>query len=740
MPLRSYTEAERLVTERRRVEQPLIVLVWLGIAAFSLADGNTFYFFAGTLCAGLNLAVASFAREVYLRRVFVNIGVLGATGVLLAELLGGRGDLLSALGHYLILIQLCKLFERRGNRDYVQLLTMSLLLVVSATILCHALWFALLLVVHLILMCYTAMVFTLKRGLDEVAAGRLATESGPLAPQRVAWNVMRDWPARALRRRLGVVLIAVLATGVVMFLIVPRVRPIAGGVHDTVRGAGSSGYSDTVQLGDVKSVYLSQRMVMRVKFSGDLSDPASWYLRGQIFESYADSRWAPTPTVIRARPGIRPPAAEGKPRRVVQEIVLNRPPAPRGFAIYPAVRVDTDAGPVRVGANGQIHLPEDSVAERKVHYTVESWLQPLSAEQRRYLANARSAAGRAQRPAIRASARVTELARQWCRDLLRQRGDHPDRRDELDLAIARRIEGRLRAECEYTLDLSGTDPGRDGVEDFLFHMKRGHCEYFASAMVVMCHAMGVRARLATGFYVDPGARSGETYIVRERDAHAWAEVFTPATDWVVMDATPAGRPAHSTSWWMVMANYWERLRSLWQERVAGYDARAQRRLWGRTKAWLDRVYRTAAGAVRDLREGLTNLLLHGYVDRAVLRFVIALAAVAIVIEVFVVVHVLRRTAQVRRERRSAMGAQWKDLAFMPRLLRLLERHGIGRARHRTPRDLVHEAVRGLHVPRESIEPLVALYYRVRWGRAAMSREEVRAARRQLRRIREILRK
>ena len=72
----------------------------------------------------------------------------------------------------------------------------------------------------------------------------------------------------------------------------------------------------------------------------------------------------------------------------------------------------------------------------------------------------------------------------------------------------------------------------DTIEQFLFDTKRGHCEYFASALAAMCHSVGVQARVITGYVAyefDPG---GQEYIVSESNAHAWVEVRTDDWSWI----------------------------------------------------------------------------------------------------------------------------------------------------------------------------------------------------------------
>ncbi|HYN86942.1 MAG TPA: transglutaminase domain-containing protein [Ardenticatenaceae bacterium] len=80
---------------------------------------------------------------------------------------------------------------------------------------------------------------------------------------------------------------------------------------------------------------------------------------------------------------------------------------------------------------------------------------------------------------------------------------------------------------------------RDAVDWFLFEQGRGYCDYFASAFVVMARVVGLPARFVTGYApgtFDPATR---TYLVRERQAHSWAEVWLPERGWVEFDPTPA---------------------------------------------------------------------------------------------------------------------------------------------------------------------------------------------------------
>lgn len=103
---------------------------------------------------------------------------------------------------------------------------------------------------------------------------------------------------------------------------------------------------------------------------------------------------------------------------------------------------------------------------------------------------------------------------------------------------ADRICSFLQRSFKYDLKVSPTPANLDTVSDFLLHKKRGYCEHFASAMVVMCRTQGLPARLVTGY--TPGQYNPFTgfWDVRLSDAHSWAEVLVPTVGWVPFDATP----------------------------------------------------------------------------------------------------------------------------------------------------------------------------------------------------------
>lgn len=109
-------------------------------------------------------------------------------------------------------------------------------------------------------------------------------------------------------------------------------------------------------------------------------------------------------------------------------------------------------------------------------------------------------------------------------------------------SAAEKISLHLQRSYRYDLNAPPTPRGRDSVSYFLFTTRRGYCEQFSTAFVVMCRSQGIPARLVTGF--SPGEYNPFTGLweVRMRDAHAWAEVYLPRWGWVTFDPTPNGLP------------------------------------------------------------------------------------------------------------------------------------------------------------------------------------------------------
>jgi transglutaminase-like putative cysteine protease len=128
--------------------------------------------------------------------------------------------------------------------------------------------------------------------------------------------------------------------------------------------------------------------------------------------------------------------------------------------------------------------------------------------------------------------RIPERVQQKAEEVVREAGA-TTRFDK-----ARAIELYLRM-FPYDLELEPPPLDQDVVDYFLFTAERGYCDYSASAMVVMLRAVGVAARYASGYAMGEYDHYAAAWVVSERDAHAWAEVYFPEYGWIEFEPTPA---------------------------------------------------------------------------------------------------------------------------------------------------------------------------------------------------------
>lgn len=145
---------------------------------------------------------------------------------------------------------------------------------------------------------------------------------------------------------------------------------------------------------------------------------------------------------------------------------------------------------------------------------------------------------------------------------------------QYDYVVA--VEQWLKDELEYTTDLPEPEPGANLVDSFLFEWQRGHCEYFATAMVMLLREQGVPARIVNGYLGGDYNDIGRYYAVRQANAHSWVEVFFPNVGWVEFDPTPGGAadmgPQGVMRQWSLFV---DTLRLAWFRWVVEYDLEKQ---------------------------------------------------------------------------------------------------------------------------------------------------------------------
>lgn len=146
----------------------------------------------------------------------------------------------------------------------------------------------------------------------------------------------------------------------------------------------------------------------------------------------------------------------------------------------------------------------------------------------------------------------------------------------------------------------GADGGASSLEEFLTSAQGGHCEYFASALVILLRTQSIPCRLVTGYRSDEWDEERGVLFIRSRHAHAWVEVYDPQRGWRTVDPTP---PSDGDAA-MARLGWWTRLRfrmSSWWDHVMGFNATTAEDL----RAWIASV----PGMMKDRPLSVAGLLL-----------------------------------------------------------------------------------------------------------------------------------
>jgi transglutaminase-like putative cysteine protease len=356
-----------------------------------------------------------------------------------------------------------------------------------------------------------------------------ALEGGaPMRPR--AREVMRVSAVLALVATVAAVALVPVVTDRLGRHVWPGLEPGFGDVRDA-----------PASLRSTKTLDMTTRPRLTDKVVFTVDSPRASFWRGETFDAWDGRMWTRsddrrflTERVLGNQVQI-PPAAEDTGARVGQELrqtfhvesgfsdIVFAAPSPREVETDKLVRYRPDGTTALAGGLS-------SGFGKGAVYSVVSRRLPTTAPDLRAADGQpvpRPVAAQYAQPVASTSERVRGLAREIT-------ANQPTVYDKI-----RAIEGWLGANTKYSLNAPLSSPDVDVVDDFLFHTRLGWCEQIASSLVVLARSAGIPARLATGFV--PGERDPLTgrFVVRERDAHAWAEIFFPGIGWQGFDPTSA---------------------------------------------------------------------------------------------------------------------------------------------------------------------------------------------------------
>ncbi len=470
--------------------------------------------------------------------------VLAAVALVLREYgIGGGGDIGRDTGCALLACGVVlKLLETRSLRDARALVSFGLFAIMAA-----------------FLQDRGPLTLVLATAASLVAIGALAR----LAEVETAVEGAPGDPVSARLRGAARLAAVSLPLALVAFVLFPRLASPLWGLPQNSQEA-RTGLSDEMAPGDIANLYVDDTPVLRVRFEDAVPPVAERYFRGPVLSLFDGRRW--TRSGWTSSLEAAPLEALGPEIRYEVE----QEPTERRFLFPLDLPLSAPAGG-RLGLERSVMSgrPLQSISRTAFRSTTRYRLEP---ELRRTLRELMTQLPANYNPRTRA------LAAQW-------RAEGLD-----DTALIRRLLERFNAGFTYTLNPQLL--GRDSVDDFLFDTRQGYCEHFASAFVFFLRAADIPARVVTGYqggYINP---LGGYLVIRQSDAHAWAEAWLAGEGWVRIDPTSAVAPQRiergadvmgrerevAYSWGRPLFDAADFLRRGWNDFVLGFDAARQSRI------------------------------------------------------------------------------------------------------------------------------------------------------------------
>jgi transglutaminase-like putative cysteine protease len=377
----------------------------------------------------------------------------------------------------------------------------------------------------------------------------------------------RDSPPRAALSASGRALLVAMPLAALCFVLVPRLPGAMWGLPPSEDA--TTGLGDEMSPGSISELSISEDVAFRVRFEGPAPPAAQRYWRGPVLHDFDGFTWR-----RRLGPGAVRQPVEPVSAPVRYQVMLE--PTGRSYLFG----IDT-IGEITGRRNFQT-FDGQAIATREVtspivyegvSYVEVRHTRPLSITGRRLDTQ----------PLGDRNPRAQALARQM-------RAASRDDRDYTQRALRYFQEGGF----EYTLTPPRLE--RDSVDDLLFNTRLGFCGHFASAYVTLMRAAGIPARVVTGYLGGTWNPVGGYYVVRQSDAHAWAEVWLDGTGWTRIDPTAvvaperlrrgvnelagsgsslAGRLFVQSEWLGRLRDTWDAAASFWQERIVNYNLGAQ---------------------------------------------------------------------------------------------------------------------------------------------------------------------
>lgn len=473
---------------------PLVLIQALNLLILT-AELSLWFIALGCLCLLWQLAIY---REIVTQPSRFIKSFVAITGCLLLAISAKEMGVLLGMIHLLCLAYLLKPFEMNARKDFYQLSVLGLFILATSFIFIYSIYF-------------TALIFILM-GLN------------------FAWLLSYFSEQKRVINQYKVsvkLLLQSLPLAIVLFVFFPKISPFW---HVPLANSAKTGLSDTVSIGDISELALSNELAFRVEFTEQAPSYSQMYWRALVLDQFDGVTWRrskKTKQDIVNKAHLEQQLDFTKTQLSYQ--IIAEPSYQRWLYALDVAKLDeVKQNKIVYQLTDQTLISRDKIAQ-PISYTVTSFINsPIApsldkAGQQNYLKFDQQS-----------NPQLVSLAKK-----LKQDFSQPH-------AIVKQVLTKFRTEqYRYTLSppLLSNRSNNNTLDEFYFETQAGFCEHYASSFTFLMRAAGIPARMVLGYLGGEYNAQGNYYRVLQRDAHAWSEVWLPERGWVRVDPTAAVDPS-----------------------------------------------------------------------------------------------------------------------------------------------------------------------------------------------------
>ncbi len=630
----------------------------------------------------------------------------------------GGAAVVGMLARMILILAAIKLLQKKADRDWLFLYLMTFFEVLLAAGLSISPLYLAALILYLLATVGAIVLFEIKKTSRTIAKN---THHKPV--EKTYSGNFKTSPARFALTATAL-LFLIVACGTPLFFALPRGGGSGLGSNSNAL-SNLTGFSDSVNLGEIGRLLQSDQIVMRARLEGaENKTAAALKWRGVALDNFDNKRWSKSkieysqPIYKEERDFFLLDYASGKDDLTVQTIYLEPFDTPALFTVSRPVAVQGNFKYLRKDSDDAVLFQRNDY-DRLSYKVYSDTTLPNAAQLKSDNADYQEKDERYLQLPDKMDGRIAKLTE----EITAKSSNRYEK--------AKAVERYLQTQFGYSLQMRAA--GDEPLADFLFNIREGHCEYFASAMAVMLRTQGIATRIVNGFQQGEYNDTADVFVIKQKDAHSWTEVYFPQEDvWIPFDPTPFARQdengAASTGIVGKFNKYLEALETFWIQYFVSYDNQEQRSLVRSFRNGFSEYQSSATIWLNGFRARISEWWKNVRGDQGLQSSAAAIAYgigyfVAAAVGIVLMIWLYRKIKKLRLWRKIYDWAKRTNEAtiieFYERMQTILANKGVTRAPHQTPLEFAF----ALGLP-EAVK-ITEKYHRVRFGEQKLSADEAR---------------